>query len=113
MSKADVDKVRATSKASGNGPWVTHYEEMAKKTVIRRLFKYLPVSIELQTAVTLDERADAGLDQDNASILTGEYSVVDDQDPDGVNTETGEITEPAPGQQSDTGDTGTDELNLE
>ncbi|MGU1466879.1 recombination protein RecT, partial [Pseudomonas aeruginosa] len=53
-------------------------------------------------------RADAGLDQDNASILTGEYSVVDDQVPDGVNTETGEITEPAPGQQSDTG-----ELNLE
>ncbi|HFL2837422.1 TPA: recombinase RecT, partial [Pseudomonas aeruginosa] len=87
------------------------------KTVIRRLFKYLPVSIELQTAVTLDERADAGLDQDNASILTGEYSVVDDQSqdqvPDGVNTETGEITEPAPGQQSDTGDTGDDGLNLE
>ncbi|ENZ1699524.1 recombinase RecT, partial [Pseudomonas aeruginosa] len=54
---------------------------------------------------------------DNASILTGEYSVVDDQSqdqvPDCVNTETGEITEPAPGQQSDTGDTGTDELNLE
>ncbi|EOU9681079.1 recombinase RecT, partial [Pseudomonas aeruginosa] len=51
------------------------------------------------------------------SILTGEYSVVDDQSqdqvPDGVNTETGEITEPAPGQQSDTVDTGTDELNLE
>ncbi|MCS9499909.1 recombinase RecT, partial [Pseudomonas aeruginosa] len=56
-------------------------------------------------------------DQDNASILTGEYSVVDDQSqdqvPDGVNTETGEITEPAPGQQSDTGDTGDDGLNLE
>ncbi|MBI8223119.1 hypothetical protein JEY63_07965 [Pseudomonas aeruginosa] len=33
--------------------------------------------------------------------------------PDGVNTETGEITEPAPGQQPDTSDTGTDELNLE
>lgn len=33
--------------------------------------------------------------------------------PDGVNTETGEITEPAPGQQSGTVDTGTDELNLE
>ncbi|MCY1300129.1 hypothetical protein D9M70_496880 [compost metagenome] len=64
---------------------------MAKKTVIRRLFKYLPVSIELQTAVTLDERADAGLDQDNASIITGEYNVVDDPAPEGVNTDTGEI----------------------
>ncbi|WP_210425998.1 recombination protein RecT [Chromobacterium violaceum] len=77
MSKHDVDQVRKTSKAANNGPWVTHYDEMAKKTVCRRLFKWLPVSIELQTAVTLDERADAGINQDNAAIITGEYSVVD------------------------------------
>lgn len=97
MSRADVDKVRATSKAGTNGPWVTHFEEMAKKTVIRRLFKYLPVSIEIQQAVTLDERAEAGIDQDNASVLTGDYSVVDDEPGNAeehVNTETGEITEP-------------------
>lgn len=93
MSRADVDKVRSTSKAGTNGPWVTHFEEMAKKTVIRRLFKYLPVSIEIQHAVTLDERADAGIDQDNASVLTGDYSVIDDQQEAGeqVDTETGEI----------------------
>lgn len=96
MSRADVDKVRATSKAGANGPWVTHFEEMAKKTVIRRLFKYLPVSIEIQQAVTLDERAEAGIDQDNASVLTGDYSVIDDQQEAGeqVDTETGEITQP-------------------
>lgn len=96
MSRADVDKVRATSKAGANGPWVTHFEEMAKKTVIRRLFKYLPVSIEIQQAVTLDERAEAGIDQDNASILTGDYSVVDDQQETGeqVDQATGEITQP-------------------
>ena len=51
----------------------------------------------------MDERADAGLDQDNASILTGEYSVVDDQPqgeaPEGVNTDTGEITDTQPSQQ--------------
>lgn len=29
--------------------------------MIRRLFKYLPVSIELQKAVVMDERAEAGL----------------------------------------------------
>ena len=78
MSRSDVDKVRAQSKAGNYGPWQTHYDEMAKKTVIRRLFKYLPVSIELATAVTMDEKADAGVDQDNSSILTGEYSTVDD-----------------------------------
>ncbi|VDA47689.1 hypothetical protein BANRA_05283 [Klebsiella pneumoniae] len=56
-----------------------HFDEMAKKTVIRRLFKYLPVSIELQKAVVMDERAEAGLSQDNAAVITGEYSVVDDE----------------------------------
>lgn len=93
MSRADVDKVRSTSKAGTNGPWVTHFEEMAKKTVIRRLFKYLPVSIEIQQAVTLDERAEAGIDQDNASVLTGDYSVVDDQQEasEQVDQATGEI----------------------
>lgn len=95
MSRVDVDKVRSTSKAGANGPWVTHFEEMAKKTVIRRLFKYLPVSIEIQQAVTLDERAEAGIDQDNASVLTGDYSVIDDQQEAGeqVDTETGEISQ--------------------
>lgn len=93
MSKAEVDKVRSGSKAGNNGPWVTHYDEMAKKTVIRRLFKYLPVSIEIQRAVTLDERADANLDQDNASVLTGDYTVLDDAQPEQVNTDTGEITQ--------------------
>jgi recombination protein RecT len=65
MSRLEVEKVRAKSRAANNGPWVDHYEEMAKKTVIRRLFKYLPVSIELATAVGLDEQAEAGIAQDN------------------------------------------------
>lgn len=94
MSRSDIDKVRAQSKAGNYGPWQTHYDEMAKKTVIRRLFKYLPVSIELATAVTMDEKADAGVDQDNSAILTGEYSTVDESQrehlPDNVNADTGE-----------------------
>lgn len=60
MSRAEVEKVRKQSKAGSSGPWVTHFDEMAKKTVIRRLFKYLPVSIEAARAVEVDERADRG-----------------------------------------------------
>ncbi|EPR9084293.1 recombination protein RecT [Cronobacter dublinensis] len=84
MSKTAVDKVRALSKSGDKGPWVDHYEEMAKKTAIRRLFKYLPVSIELQRAVNIDEKAEADVPQDNASVITGEYSVVDDYQTEAV-----------------------------
>lgn len=67
MSKADVDIIRNQSKSSNNGPWVTHYEEMAKKTVLRKLFKWLPCSVEMQKAVALDEQEEAGLQNIKAS----------------------------------------------
>ena len=69
MSRQEIDAIRARSKAGDNGPWVTDYEEMAKKTVVRRLCKYLPASVELATAVTMDELAEAGVPQDNRAII--------------------------------------------
>ncbi len=71
MWKDSVDHVRKKSKAAQSGPWVTNYEEMAKKSVIRRLFKYLPASVEMQKAIILDEAADRG-EQHNGFILEGE-----------------------------------------
>jgi len=78
MSKAQVEAVRSQSKAGKSGPWANHWEEMAKKTVIRRLFKYLPVSVEIQRAVTLDEAAEAGLPQGNEYVFDGDFEVVND-----------------------------------
>ena len=75
MSRHEVDKIRAQSKASSSGPWVSHYDEMAKKTVIRRLFKYLPISIEMQRAVNVDEGSEVGMSA--ADFLDGEFSVDD------------------------------------
>lgn len=63
MSKAQVDDIRRQSKAGQSGPWVTHYEEMGKKTVVRRVCKYLSLSPQLDRAVALDERAEAGIPQ--------------------------------------------------
>ncbi|GAA6122609.1 recombination protein RecT [Bifidobacterium psychraerophilum] len=55
MTKSEVDQIRRRSKASNNGPWVSDYEAMAKKTVIRRVFPYLPVSVNAASAVGADE----------------------------------------------------------
>ncbi len=65
-----------------SNPWDSHPEEMAKKTVIRRLFKYLPVSVEIQRAVALDEMADAGVSQANAAIIDAEFVITEDEEPD-------------------------------
>ena len=56
MSKADIDRIRTTySKAKYGSPWETEYNAMAKKTVIKQLMKYLPVSIELIEKFNADE----------------------------------------------------------
>lgn len=65
MSREEVEAIRKRSKASDSGPWKTDYEEMAKKTVLRRLCKMLPASIELHKAVALDETAASGETQRN------------------------------------------------
>lgn len=43
MRKSEVDKVRNSSRAKNSGPWVDWYEEMAKKTVLKRGAKYIPI----------------------------------------------------------------------
>ncbi|EFH1381229.1 exodeoxyribonuclease VIII [Escherichia coli] len=80
MTRKQIELVRSQSKAGNNGPWVTHWEEMAKKTAIRRLFKYLPVSIEIQRAVSMDEKEPLTIDPADSSVLTGEYSVIDNSE---------------------------------
>lgn len=81
MSKADINKIRDSSIAysswlkygkSGKKPiWEDNYEEMAKKTVVRHVFKYLPISIEIQSAVSFDEQVDHAK-QNNSFIFDNE-----------------------------------------
>lgn len=58
--RKDIDKVRASSRASQNGPWVNWFEEMAKKTAVKRLYKTLPQTKEMQAATELDDRSETG-----------------------------------------------------
>lgn len=62
MSVADVEKVRAASRAGKFGPWVDWWDEMAKKTVIRRMAKRLPSSADVDQVFESDNDA-SGFDQ--------------------------------------------------
>ena len=55
LGKEEVDKIRSRSRASGAGPWVTDYNEMAKKTAFHRLAKSLPLSAEFRDAADHDD----------------------------------------------------------
>lgn len=55
MTLKDVEKVRAVSKTGKFGPWADWWDEMAKKTVIRRLAKRLPMSSDLDDLMRRDD----------------------------------------------------------
>lgn len=55
MSKAEVETIRNVSKAKGSGPWTMWWDQMAKKTAIRRLSKRLPMSTDLDDFLRRDD----------------------------------------------------------
>lgn len=82
MSRSEIDAIRNRSKAAKDGPWVTDFPAMALKTVVRRLFKFLPVSVEIQRAVGIDELADAGITQNNAAVIDQDLMQIEGPPPD-------------------------------
>lgn len=64
MHKEEIDLVKQGIKyLSDDSPWLTHYPEMGKKTAVRRLSKFLPLSSEILTAQKLDAMSDLGQSQ--------------------------------------------------
>lgn len=56
MTLDEVNRIRERSRAKNNGPWVTDFEEMGKKTVVKRLAKYLPLSVEIASKFAEDDQ---------------------------------------------------------
>jgi recombination protein RecT len=55
MTKEEVEQVRSISRAKESGPWNNWWGEMARKTVIRRLSKRLPMSTDLEQVIRADD----------------------------------------------------------
>lgn len=90
MTREEVEAVRARSKSKDNGPWVTDWEEMAKKTVLKRLTKTLPMSLKDQRAMAADEAVINTFDA--TDIIEGEAFEYPVETGEVVDTQTGEIT---------------------
>lgn len=87
MSIDDVrNHAKKFSKAYGSGPWQTNFEEMAKKTVLKRVLKYAPLKSEFLRAVVQDEMVKNEISADMYEVQ-GTYPEADFE----VDPKTGEV----------------------
>jgi recombination protein RecT len=99
MDRSTVDRHKARSKASSFGPWVTDYVAMAKKTVLRRALKSVPMAVSAQRQVAREEAWEAGVELPDADLLP-----VADSDPtqhleEKLRVEAKEVEPRAPGEE--------------
>lgn len=85
MSVDDINRHRAKYSKARNSPWDSAWDEMAKKTVIKRVLKFAPLKTEFVRAMVADETTtDAVIENGDIELVQAEYTVVE---------ETGEIVE--------------------
>ena len=97
MSKDEIENSRKSSKAQSSPVWGKFYEQMAKKTVLRRLCKTIDMDFNTEQRKTLDEEMAIETDpieRKNADV-EAEANSVEFIDADAV-----EVTEDADGQGS-------------
>lgn len=57
MTKKEIEThMKRFSKSYNNGPWQTDFEAMAHKTVVKKMLKWLPVSVEFLESASKDEK---------------------------------------------------------
>lgn len=85
MTKDEVEEIKGRSQSSGSGPWKSDYNAMARKTILRRMTKYIPRAIDAHLASAVEEGCERGDPINN--YIDVESEVVD--------TQTGEIVQEA------------------
>lgn len=75
LSVAEIERRRRRSASPDEGPWVTDWEAMALKTVVRDAIRWLPLAIEAQRAIAKDETVQAEIQPDMTEAIEVEYEV--------------------------------------
>jgi recombinase, phage recT family len=92
MTKEEIEAHgKKFSKTYGNGPWKSDFESMAHKTVVKKMLKWLPLSVEFLEMANKDEKTFKVADEKTGE--TEEIIVLEDGMV--VNGETGEVIEEA------------------
>lgn len=98
MSMDDIrTHAQKYSKSYGSGPWQNNFDEMAKKTVLKRVLKYAPLKSDFVRGVAQDETVKTEISEDMYSVQStvieaqdAEYTDIPETDP-----ATGEVIENA------------------
>lgn len=77
MSLAEIKATEATSKAK-NGPWKNFWEEMARKTIVKRASKYWPRAERLDSAIHVINE-DEGVYQEPVMAHKSEDEIMEDE----------------------------------
>lgn len=77
MSVEDINLHRAKYSKAKNSPWDSAWDEMAKKTVIKRVLKYAPLKTEFARAVASDETTTDAVIENGDIELVQEYTVIE------------------------------------
>lgn len=80
MTVSDAQRYgKRYSKAYNNSPWVTDFEAMAKKSCLRQVLKYAPMSTDVDRAIDADNHVLKF--EENSAIDSSFVEIVQDEEP--------------------------------
>lgn len=94
MSVSDVTAhAKKFSQSFNNGPWRTNFDEMAKKTALKKVLKYAPIKTEFVRQMTEDNSIKTDISPDMAdvedkNVFEGTYEEISDDEVLAADTET-------------------------